>query len=438
MTGRSPLGRGLAGSMLVAVAGFGAGSVPTSLATWWLPGSSSGRVLSTAVSMAGVALLVWSWWALRSEESERVVLRATVLWSAPLLFTVPLFSRDLYAYAGQARLVLVGLDPYTHGPADVPGPLAAQVDDVWAGSPSPYGPLFLRLAGGVVALTGERPLLAVWGLRLLAVLGMVLIAWALPRLARAHGVAPARALWLGLANPLLLLHGVAGGHNDVLMIGLLMAGLAVAPRVALGAVLITLATLVKVPAIAGLAFLPLLAEHRLRATAVVAATAVSTAVGVTLASGLGWGWLSTLSGGTSRRSLMSVTTALGVATGAEQVAQLIGLALGVAAAGYLLLRAQRWGPVRALGVALLVVVVLGPVVHPWYLIWGTVVLAAVASGRLVAALAVGSAVLCLLILPSGRHVVRSPFYGVSLLLTGAAAVAASRDDRRLPALRAGS
>jgi hypothetical protein len=373
----------------------------------------------------GVALLVVGWWQLLSAPSGAVV-RAACLWSVPLLVAPPLFSRDVYAYAGQARLVLVGLDPYTHGPADAPGPLADEVDAVWSEAPSPYGPVFLRLAAGVVRVTGEHPLAAAYGLRLLAIVGLALLTWGLPRLAPAH---PARALWLGLANPLLLLHGVGGAHNDLLMLGLLVAGLSCGP--VLGAVLITLAALIKVPAAAGLVLLPLLSDRRLRAAGIVAATSVVTAVVCSI--GLGGGWVSTLDAGSARRSLLSVSTGAGTAVGAVGVAHALGLALAAVVAAVVLWRADRLGAVRALGLALLVIVVLSPTVQPWYLLWGLVLLAPVATDREVRALAVASAVVCLLVLPSGRHVIRPPLFGVPMVLVAAAAFAAWRptslDDR---------
>ena len=77
--------------------------------------------------------------------------------------------------------------------------------------------------------------------------------WSVPRIARATGVDPVAALWLGVLNPLVLIHLVADAHNDALMLGLMMAGLALAleRRPAVGAVLVTLAALVKAPAGAG-------------------------------------------------------------------------------------------------------------------------------------------------------------------------------------------
>ena len=46
----------------------------------------------------------------------------------------------------------------------------------------------------------------------------------LPRLARHLGTDPGVALWLGALSPLALFSFVASGHNDALMVGLLVAG----------------------------------------------------------------------------------------------------------------------------------------------------------------------------------------------------------------------
>ena len=385
------------------------------------------------VSWLGLALLAASWWASRSL-GVRHQRAAGLLWALPLLAAAPLYSRDLHAYAGQAALVVAGHDPYAVGPGALPGPLTADVDQVWLDAPAPYGPLWLWLAGLVVRLTGEAVSPAVGGLRLLAVVGVALIAWALAQLA----ADPARAIWLGVANPLVLLHLVAGGHNDALMLGLLLTGLAVARRsVTAAAVLVTLAALVKAPALAGLAFLPLLAAGRVRAAVLVPLVAAVTAVVVSLGTGLGWGWVGTLDAGRARLSLLSPLTGLGTAVGALDAVLLAGSVaggllclalLGLAAVG-------RLDPLLALGLALLGVGVLLPVVQPWYLLWGVCVLAARVGPRGAAALGAASLVLCLAIAPSGRHVVRPPLYGLPTLLAGAAAVAVLRARTPTPLTR---
>lgn len=426
---RGFLGAGLLGSALLTVGGYGVGAPPDRLDV----------PLALPMCAAGVLLLLGAWWPLR-DTTARTVLIAAGLWSLPLLVAAPMFSRDLYAYAGQAQLVLSGLDPYLDGPSAAPGPLADEVDDVWIDTPSPYGPVFLRLAAGVVAVTGERPLPAAFGLRLLAVLGIALLAWGLVRLAPTYGVPVGRALWLGVANPLVLLHGVAGGHNDLLMLGLLVAGLALAPAsVAGAAAVITLGALVKAPAALGLLFVPLLAAGtRWRNAVTAGVAAAATGLVLTAVTGLGWAWLSTLDAGQARRSLLSVTTGLGVLTGQATLFHLAGLLVAGVVGLVLLLRAGQRGAVPALGLALLVGVVLSPVVQPWYLLWGVCVLAACVGRRSALGLAVGCAVACLLILPSGRHVIRPPLYGVPLVLVAAAGLTVvARGRSGLPRAAAG-
>ena len=437
-TTRAATALGGIGSALVAVGGFGIGSVPARLAGGWLHAEPAGRAVAAALCAAGVALLLLGWWQLR-DQSARAVLVAAAAWTGPLLLTVPLFSRDVFAYAGQGHLVDVGVDPYTHGPADAPGPLSAEVDDVWAHARSPYGPVFLRLAAWLVP--EEHVLISVLLLRLLAVAGLVLVAWAVVRLTDQ----PSRALWLSVANPLVLLHGVGGAHNDLLMAGLLAAGVALAvgagtqrdAALAGAATLVVVAGLVKAPGFAGLGFLPfVVASARVRAAAVAALTSAIAVVVLTAGTGLGWGWLHTLGAGNARRSLLSVSTGLGVllsnvaGDGAVDAAKLAGVVVAAALGLWLLVRLAPEHPRRALGFTLLAGAVLGPVVQPWYLLWALPFLAAVAGPRLAAGLAAASAVLCLLILPSGRHVIRPPLYGVPAVVAMGAAYAAARRPRQ--------
>ena len=88
---------------------------------------------------------------------------------------------------------------------------------MWRDTPAPYGPLFLWIGQGISAITGENIVAAVLCHRLVVLLGVGLIVWATPRLARRCGVAEVSALWLGAANPLLIMHLVAGIHNEALM-----------------------------------------------------------------------------------------------------------------------------------------------------------------------------------------------------------------------------
>ena len=430
MSPRAALLVGTAGSVLLAVGALGVGALPRRQGRQlgWagidlLRDSPGARTLATVLAVAGLLLLLGAWWRLRPAGAA-TQLRAAALWALPLLLAPPLASRDVYAYAAQGALVHAGLDPYAVGPQSLPGPLADSVAAQYAAAPSPYGPGFLVLAGRVVALTGQHVLPAVLLLRLLAVAGLLLLAWALPRLA----ADPGRALWLGLANPLVLLHGVGGAHNEALMAGLMAAGLATRRRLPLAAVLVALGALVKLPAVLALAVLP---ARRLRPVTLVAGCAGATALLASLP--LGWGWLHTSTAGVTGPNLLSPMYGLGRALAAAGVPHGLGAArtagslLGAAVAAALLLAAPRLGPLRALGLSLLALAALAPAVQPWYLLWALPPLAA--AGWAVPGLAAASTVLCLSVLPSGVPVLQGPVWGLPVLLAAGAGLLAARSGR---------
>jgi alpha-1,6-mannosyltransferase len=460
---RRLLALGLLGTTLLAFGGIGAGATPglkdavaELLHLTWLQDSSAGRNLSLGLALLGITLLAAAWWRLR-HHLERLTPRAlmllTALWSLPLLLAPPLFSRDVYAYAGQGNLVVNDIDPYVYGPGAIVGKWAYGVDSTWRFSPSPYGPVWLWLSGLCVRASHGHLVPAVMMMRGLSLLGLLMVAWALPRLARSHDVLPQRALWLGLANPFVLVHGIGGAHNDALMVGLLVLALALATarptamRLAVAAVLITVAALVKVPAIAALGFLPMLHagwQARARTGALVGSVAAVTSVLVTWWTGLGWGWVHTLGTGSAKLSIFSPVTGVGVLV--DHALRWLGVvdtpgevtrwvfALSFAVAGLialtLLMRASHLGPMRALGLAMVAIVALAPVVQPWYLLWGLVLLAAVGGERVLLALGALSVVLCLTLLPNGRSLIRPPFYGVPLLAAVSFAVFEVRRSAR--------
>ncbi|MBB4694477.1 polyprenol phosphomannose-dependent alpha 1,6 mannosyltransferase MptB [Paractinoplanes abujensis] len=222
---------GLAGSLALAAAAWLGGATDP-----WQPTITPGTifagdngVLLPLAWLAGTGLLIAAWVAgVRSAPTARWAYVTAVLWMLPLLAFLPLGSYDAYSYACQGWQQSAGLDPYGGG-VDVLGcPWADAVAPTWRDAPAPYGPLFLVLAG-VAAQTGSLTV-TLAGLRVIALLGIALIAVALPTLARRGGVPPGRAVWLVLACPLVPIHLVSGAHNDALMVGLVAAGLALAIR----------------------------------------------------------------------------------------------------------------------------------------------------------------------------------------------------------------
>jgi hypothetical protein len=451
---------GLVGTVLMAVGGLGVGSLPRPSPGSWLgvdalASTSLARTVCLLVVAAGGVLLATAWWRLRllvEHTAIRAVTRVTVLWSVPLLVGPPMFSRDIYAYGAQGVVVARGFDPYRLGPIEGGGFFSAHVDDVWRGTPSPYGPAYLAPASWAVRLSGSSVVPTVLLLRALAVLGLVLSAWALVRLATRYGVPPQRALWLGIANPLTLLHGVSGAHNDVLMLGLMLAGLAVALvphrppwRLAAAGALIALGALVKVPAAAALPALVLAvpgARARWRTGAWLGAGAVVVLASVPLLTGVGWGWLFTFGNGRRVLSLFSPVTglgtllgaplhALGVTTSTGAVRSLVlqaGTVLGALLAGVVVLRTPRLGALRAVGLALVAVVLLSPTVLPWYLLWGVVPLTACVGRRTAEGLAAACLVLAFGTSPDGHSAVRPPLFGLPVLVAVAVALVVVRSE----------
>ena len=422
---------GLTGTLMMGIGALGAGALPVpnplfGLRVISLPARNATAAI--AITYAGMGMLVLAWlWIGRMLRAHGAVApapdgtqlaRTGLLWALPLALAPPMFSKDVYSYLAQSAITARGLDPYSLGPAAALGvddPLTRTIPTIWRDTPAPYGPLFLMLGRGITALTGSDVIQGVYAHRVLALCGVALIIWALPRLARRCDLDAGLVLWLGAANPLVLFHLVSGIHNEGLMIGLMLAGVELVlraldrgsgarflrdPRFVLGVVVVSLGAAVKLPALLALGFVGMAAARRrggrVRDVAVVAAVsgAIAAAVFVVLGvgTGLGFGWTRTLGTANVIRSWMSLATDLGQLSG--QVGILAGLGdhtdtvltitrgFGGLLAGLLCLRLLllvlrgRLDPVTGLGVGLGAVVLLGPVVHPWYLLWAAIPLAA--------------------------------------------------------------
>ncbi|MEU4497630.1 polyprenol phosphomannose-dependent alpha 1,6 mannosyltransferase MptB [Streptomyces sp. NPDC023998] len=417
---------GLVGSGALAAGGVTAGALPVREA---LAPESGRAALGLVVTYFGLVLLVAAWAllgrAVRGPQppAPRTLLLTLGLWAAPLLLAPPLFSRDVYSYLAQGAMVDAQIDVYANGPSRLGGPLTDEVAPLWQHTPTPYGPLFLACATAIADLARTEVSVGVLGMRFVALLGVAVMVFCLPALARRCGADPAAALWLGALNPLVLLHLVAGAHNDAIMLGLLGAGLvaALGRWPILAAVLVTLAALVKAPAALGLVAVALLwgrqlggRTPRLRAGLAVVGIAAATTAVTTAVAGTGYGWIGALDTPVSPQN-WSITSSLGRMTGALLTSAGSGLAefaapawhlAGLAATALTVLvawrRHHRLRPVYALGLSLIAVAVLGPAIRPWYVLWGLFLIAAAGPDRPVRrAVAAASAVLALAVLPSG-------------------------------------
>jgi alpha-1,6-mannosyltransferase len=431
---------GAAGTMLMAIGALGAGARPVvqdpTFGVRLLNLPSRIQTVSLTMTTTGAVMMALAWlmlgrFALGNRRMSRGDLdRTLLLWVLPLLIAPPMYSKDVYSYLAQSQISLEGLDPYRVGPASGLGLshiFTLSVPTLWRETPAPYGPLFLWIGRGISAVTGENIVAAVLCHRLVELLGVGLIVWATPRLARRCGVAEVSALWLGAANPLLIMHLVAGVHNEALMLGLMLAGAEFALRgidaprllpaswkrlgpdweplgmLAAGAVLIVLSSQVKLPSLLALGFVTMALAYRcggtLRALVVagggMAALSLAVMGLVGWASGLGFGWIYTLGTANVVRSWMSPPTLLALGTGqvgillglGDHTTAVLGLTRGI---GVLIITVMvawllvavfrgRLHPIGGLGVALGITVLLFPVVQPWYLLWAIIPLAAWAT-----------------------------------------------------------
>jgi alpha-1,6-mannosyltransferase len=453
---------GLAGSLMLAGAGWLGGALPGAdlEATPLSVARSTYGPVILGLWFVGTGLAAYAWWAARDRvPSLRWAIGTAFLWLLPFLFVPPMGSRDVYSYACQGEMFTHGLDPYRLGVSALPCTWLDTVAEIWRDTITPYGPLFLVIAGAAVAV-GQSLTGTIIVFRLITLAAIVVVAACLPALARRCGIAPERAIWVALAGPLIGAHMVAAPHNDAVMIGLLVAGLFLVAGarsrpipLLTGGVLLGLAVAVKATAIVVIPFAVLIAMRRLtvtghsgaepsgpapapasasasvqasasasaqasapdpaqepdgpegwrglraevgplaRAAALVGGSSVVALLTVTVASGLGFGWVPAMRGSTTIIQFTSPPTAIGMtltyagqvlfpgfdAVPAVRAVALVALTAVLVGLFVAALRAadRDRAALRGAAFGMAAVVLLSPVFHPWYVMWPLTLLAAV-------------------------------------------------------------
>lgn len=425
---------GFAGSILVTIGSFGVGDIPrndTSLQTlhlsWMYFGH--GKSLSGVAFWLGVALMVLAWVRVgrtlgtgpENSVPARALGWATLAQAAPLMIAVPLYSRDVYAYLAQGALLRDGFNPYSDGPVVRPGPLLDSMAQVWATTTAPYGPAFMSITRGVTTVTGDQVVAGVLVMRLVLLPGLLLTLWALPRLARHFGTDPAKALWVVGLNPLVLIHLVGGPHVELLMMGVLVAGVALVAegRHVAGVSVLALATSIKVTAGVAIPFvlwiwLAHIRESRqrgdeskpgppqvgtadiIRVLAWIVGLCGLVFGALTLLVGHGFGWLLGLTWAAKIINWLTIPTAAAhvIAFAASpftslallpvlEITRFIGsIMLGLSLIGlWLWYRRSERDAVKGMAWAMLAVLLLEPSSLPWYYTWALVLAAAFTLDR---------------------------------------------------------
>ena len=390
--------------------GFGMlASVVTAAFAWVVPQPAVTVVdyLLAALFLVPCAGLLFAWWRIGPRFPHPVV--ATVLWALPLLACPLLFSFDVNAYLTQGWMVLGSHDPYvmTLGEPRLPG---ITVGADWVDTTSVYPAGALLIFAAVFWASGGLPWLGILLFRLLHLACLLVVAWAVKRVAPRVGVPVNTALWAGIATPLLILQWIGGLHNDAVLVALIALAVLVATRggwsgLLLGGALIGLSLTVKQSgAAAGLGIVALAWAAspgrdwwRLAGRAAAAgAVAVGVFVGVSLGSGLGFGWNNPTAG--SPLAVMSdsplswviqVMRFLGQEASLTPVMRVLTLVAGLAVLTAWVWLVARFGPrpgepgrpwVVLLG-GLLAFALLGPALQPWYFTWVAPFVALALPGR---------------------------------------------------------
>jgi hypothetical protein len=150
------------------------------------------------------------------------VIGAIVAVHAIFILSPPLALTDLFNYINYGRMEVVHhLNPYTSIPILEPHDDPSYALSNWHQLLSPYGPLFTILTFAVVPLGVAA---SFWVLKVLlaaASLGTIALVW---RCAQLLGRDPLKAIVLVGLNPIVLVWGLGGDHNDFLMVFCIVLG----------------------------------------------------------------------------------------------------------------------------------------------------------------------------------------------------------------------
>lgn len=349
-------------------------------------------VLAAGAAVAGFLLLLRETW--RGNVGLRTVVVLAVAANVVVVGLVPLlFSRDVYSYAFYGRIASVyGENPYVRTPVEFGGDeLWPLVGPRWVDTPAVYGPGFTTLSAGV-ARTFDSASAQVDAYRWLAALASIAAIAAIA--VTAMRVRPGRAAFAVAAfglNPVVLFHGVASGHNDVLVALSIAAGflLLVRDRTLAAVAALAVGALIKatvaLPLVLVIVWCVARAERGRRVRVAFGHVGLAMAIGsvlalpylqtddptlgmLELAGHEGWlapsvfvrklfGWLSFGTLDWLARVVFAVVLMTTFVVLARDVAR----------------RAADREPIEALGAAmgwsLVALLLLGPVLLPWYVVW---------------------------------------------------------------------
>src|SRR3954449_13040973 len=176
-----------------------------------------GRVFLVALAL-GFAAYLGGLWLLRGGGTVRPVLAlACAIQLAPLAAPL-LLSTDAWSYWAYAKVD----NPYRDTPAEA-GEAGRYAGEAWSDKTSVYGPAFSLASEPLAAV--DSPDVTAWTYKAAAAAAVLLAALLTARRSSRGAFAAAFVGW----NPVLAVHFAGGGHNDALMMALVVSALALGP-----------------------------------------------------------------------------------------------------------------------------------------------------------------------------------------------------------------
>jgi hypothetical protein len=190
----------------------------------WPGLSGNGTTLKYLFSGAIVLMYVGYLVALRSAARmpARWLIATILALHAIFVLAPPMALTDVFNYINYGRMEVVHhLNPYTTIPISEPHNDPAFILSNWHQLLSPYGPMFTLITFAVVPLGVAG---SFWALKAILAIASLATIWLVWKCARLLGRDPLTAIALVGLNPIVLVWGLGGDHNDFLMVFCIMLG----------------------------------------------------------------------------------------------------------------------------------------------------------------------------------------------------------------------
>ena len=182
-----------------------------------------------------VALFFLNWKLFQMEKfNEKILLSAALLFRIIFLFAIPNLSQDFYRFIWDGRLLLEGINPYLHTPAEylstgsfpIMGAkeLIAGMGELSAGNHSNYPPLNQLFFAFAALVGGKSILAAVITIRLCIIAADIGIYYFGRKLLQKLNLPKNRIFWY-LLNPLIIIELSGNLHFEGVMLFFLIASL---------------------------------------------------------------------------------------------------------------------------------------------------------------------------------------------------------------------